>query len=201
MISIQQAATNTFAAWLTTKMAGVVVSSNWPSPDRELPNKAITVITAGARRDRAMDLSIIKQVNNGTTNVDATWLTTACVQPLQLDIWAHSNFERDDILAKLDTYLHWGEREINANSDPVGPSVLLALGDGWEAFETIADFAFADPDTDDTSDSVGRDVFRATFRGTADFNLAITRTSSRQKHINFSMFLDGDSAATTYSVP
>ncbi len=201
MVSIQQAASNTFAAWLATKMTGVVVSSRWPAPDRPMPAKAITVVTAGARRDIPFGPNILSQVNNGINQTDVVWQVAACTQPLQLDVWAHSDFERDDMLAHLDTFLRYGDGSLSGvtNADPVGPSVLLRLNDGWEDFDTIANFYFSDPDTDDTNDSVGREIYRATYRGEADFMLAIQKTSPRQLSINFSMFLDGESTPTTFS--
>ncbi len=203
-VSIQQAASNTFAAWLATKMTGVTVGSRWPSPDKALPNKAITVVTAGPRRDIPLALKQLEKTNNGALNVDVIWQVAACTQPLQLDVWAHSDFERDDILARLDTFLHYGEGSLAGvtNADPVGHSVLLALGDGWQAYDTIADFYFSDPDIDDSSETVGRDIYRATYRGDANFMLAIQKTSVRQLQINLTMFLDGDIPLTpiTYSV-
>jgi hypothetical protein len=199
-VSIQQAAANAIATFLASKMAGVSVKSRFPAPDKDLPPKAITIITAGNRRDTPIDPRILSQVNNGLTQVDAVWQIAACSQPFQLDVWAHSDFDRDAMIADLDKYLNYGERGLGVgNYDPVSSGLLLNLADGWQAYSSTADFWFAEPDTDDTSVSAGSSTYRASFRGDANFMLAIPATSPRQLIINISMFLDGDTAATTYN--
>lgn len=198
IVSIQQAANNALVAYLQPFLTDVVISSNWPSPDRDLPEKAITIITAGARRDFPLDPKQIKNTLNGSTMVDTVWQVASCVQPFQLDIWTHSNIERDDLMARLDILLRAGPVGFSTPQDPVGNSLLLPVFDGWESSSTTADFSFENYDDDDSSDSSGRNVYRSTYRGDANFMLTITKTSARQKQINFSMFLDGDTAAATY---
>lgn len=197
MISIQQAAGNTFCTWLQALMPDVKISSSWPSPDRKLPAKAITLITAGARRDMPLQRNQIKSTNVGSNQTNTVWQVAACTQPLQLDVWAHSNIVRDDILARLDTFLHYGEGSLtgNTNADPVGASVLLYVGEGWDNFDTISDFYFSDPDTDDSPEMAAQDIYRATFRGEANFMLAIAKASPRIIQNNFPIFLDGSTTS------
>ncbi len=200
-VSIQQAANNALVAYLAPLLTDVKVSSNWPSPDRDLPEKAITVITAGARRDLPLDPKQLKNTINGDTQVDTIWQVASCIQPFQIDIWTHSNIERDDLVARLDDLLHAGASALGTSvaQDPVGNSLLLPVMDGWEVSSTTADFEFDHYDDDDSSDTSGRNVFRSTYRGDANFMLTVTKTSARQKIINISMFLDGDATAITYS--
>jgi hypothetical protein len=201
IVSIQQAANNALVAYLAPLLSDVDVTSNWPSPDRELPEKAITVLTAGARRDQPLDPKQLKNTISGLTQVNTIWQVASCIQPFQIDIWTHSVIERDDLVARLDILLHAGASALGTivNQDPVGNSLLLPVLDGWEASNTTADFEFDHYDDDDSSDSSGRNIYRSTFRGDGNFMLTITKTSARQKQINLSMFLDGDTTATTYS--
>lgn len=198
-VSIQQAAANALAAFLATKMVGIPVIPQWPSPDKELPNKAITIVSSGSRRDIPIEAKLLKSTNNGLKNVDAVWQIAACTQPLQLDVWAHTDYERDQILADLDIYLNYGDRALGVGNYDIGNGLLLNLANGWEAYQSKADFAFEEPNTDDSGDSTPRRSYRATYRGNAYFQLAVPATVPRQLLINFSMFLDGDTTATTYN--
>jgi len=199
-VSVQQSAANALKTFLESKMdAAIKISARWPSPDRDLPAKAITIVTSGARRDIPIERKLLKQTNNGAKNVDSVWQLAACTQPLQLDVWTHSDFERDAILADLDVYLNYGEKGLGVGNYDMGSGLLLNLADGWEAYSSKADYAFEDDSTEDSSVSVGHVTYRATLRGNAYVMLAVPSTTPRQLLINFSMFLDGDTSATTYN--
>ncbi len=199
-VTIQQAASNSIAAFLKTKLANdVVVTSQWPSPSKALPAKAVSVITAGARRDTPIERRLLKKTNVGDTQVNSVWQIAACVQPFQLDVWAHSIFELDAIMADLDIYLNYGEKGLGSGNYDVGSGLLLNVNDGWNDYDTKADFYFGNPDEMDSSEADKVKSYRAVYRGDANFMLAIPATSARQLLINFSMFLDGDTVATTYN--
>ncbi len=190
--SIQKAAENALAAFLSSKLSGVTVIAGWPSHDKDLPQKALTVTAAGSRRDIPIERKILKQTNNGDTDVDAVWQIAACTQPFQLDIWTHSDFARDAIMADLDIYLNYGERGLGAGNYDIGNGVLLNLQDGWNAYDSKVDFFFDDPDCLDSMDGNSLKSYRATYRGDAHFMLAVPSTSPRQLLINFTQFLDGE---------
>lgn len=194
-VSIQQAACNALATFLASKMTGVTVAARWPAPDKALPRKAITVITAGSRRDTAIERKLLSSANSGDTDVDAVWQIAACTQPLQLDIWAHSDFERDAMMADLDIYLNSGETGLGVGNYEVGSGLLLSLANGWDAYDTTGDFAFDESSTDDSSDAVGVSTYRATYRGNAYVMLSVPSTTPRQLIINFTQFLDGETDA------
>ncbi len=185
-VTIQQAAANAFAAKLATYLPDVVVEPRWPASDKQKPPKSITIVMAGPRRDTPLDLRVIKQTNTGATQTTAVWQVSACVQPFQMDVWALSEVERDDVLARLDQFLHMGDTWLGSfNPMPVGVATLVAVQDGWESFNTIADFTFEEPDTDNEADTPDRAIYRATFRGDAHFKLAVTTVTARQLAINF----------------
>ncbi len=199
-VTIQQSASNALATFLKSKLSNdIEITSSWTSPDKALPAKAITIITAGARHDEPVDRRLLKSTNNGDTNVDAVWQIAACTQPYQLDVWAHSIFGLDAIMADLDIYLNYGEKGLGAGNYDVGSGLLLNLANGWDSYGTTADFYFGQPDEMDSSTADRVKSYRATYRGDAHFMLAIPATSARQLLIEFSMFLNGDTTATTYS--
>jgi hypothetical protein len=200
-VSIQQAACNSLAGYLEQILTDVVVEPRWPAPDKKKVPKAITIVTAGSRRDLPIPIRYLQPVSVPGANDDVTaiWQVAACTQPLQLDIWTESDVERDDIIARLDECLNAGESALTDvyNPDPVGHGVLLALGDGWTT--SSADFYFEAPDLEDLSDSVGRASYRATYRGDANFMLALTKTTASQKLINFKIALSATDALETFS--
>lgn len=190
-VTIQQAAANAFAAWLRTQLPTVDIESRWPSPDKKKPLQSITVVTAGRRRDTPIDLRILKKTNSGLTQVNATWQVAACIQPFQLDVWAQSDPARDDLLANLDELLHKDQASLATSfaPTPAGAGNLIAVADGWDACGTVADFVFEEPDLETTSDTAGRSLYRATFRGNAYFMLAVNSLTARQTIINFQLRL------------
>ncbi len=195
MISIQQAAINSLSAWIGSQMDDVTVLSSWPSPDFPPPNKSITILTAGPRQDESIPLRYIGQEDGNSPNTTATWQIKVCEQNLQLDIWADSDVERDDIIARLDTVLNAGEAASGIGThDPVGSGVLLAVADGFP-MGTTADFTFEGPDTEDSPESISRSEYRATIRGTAYLGLTVNAVSAKQIVINLKQKLhDGDTA-------
>lgn len=135
-------------------------------------------------------LNLVWTIPFSRKRVVTVWQIAACTQPVQLDVWADSDVERDDIMARLDTALNAGESALAGvyNPDPVGHGLLLALADGWT--NSSADFYFDAPDLDDLPDSVGRSVYRATYRGDSNFMLTLSSTTARQQVIKFRAALD-----------
>jgi hypothetical protein len=198
-VTIQQAAVNALATWLTSQLTGgVTVATRWPSPDRPLPAKAVTILLAGARTDIRLDPEILSATNLGDFQTTVVWRLMACTQPLQLDVWAQSDFERDDIMAQLDTALNAGESSLaGAYANPVGHGCLVAVADGWPA-STTADFVFNSPDIDDSPESAKRSEWRGTYRGEVHVMLSVTKVSARQVSIVFKQKLhETDTAAST----
>lgn len=192
-VTVQQAAANAFCAWLQSKLLDVVVEPQWPSPDVQKPDKSISIVTAGARQDLPIDLRIIKNTPDltpGSKLTTSVWQVAACTQGFQLDIWATSDIDRDDIKARLDQLLHADASPLGLPfSNPVGGGCLIAVQDGWQDFGTIADFSFNEVDDDISSDTQPRDIYRATYSGDAYFMLAVTAVTARQTVITFTQRL------------
>lgn len=184
MVSIQQAALNSLATWLSSNITGgVQISSRWPSPDRALPAKAITVLPAGRASDMPIERNLINQVDIAlTNNTTGTWQVRSRRQPIQIDVWALTQPDRDDLLAQLDSALNAAESPLGFDQDPAGSGLLLTIADGW--VNSFADFSFDGPDADDTPESVQRSEYRGTVTGDVYVMLTVDRVSAKQTLIN-----------------
>ncbi len=201
-VTIQQAAANAFAAYLQSKLPDVVVEPRWPAADKQKPPKSITVVTAGRRRDLPIDLRLLKKTNVGSTQTRTVWQVATCTQPFQLDVWTTKDVDRDDILARLDIWLHQDQASLTSSfsATPAGIGNLIRVADGWE--DTVADFDFEAPELEMTSDTVNRSLYRATFRGSAFLMLTVTTLTARQKAINFLLRLrETDGTLSEFPIP
>jgi len=175
-VSIEQAMTNALVGYLTTALPDIKCRSRWPDPSKNLPEKAITVVPIGRRQDDDVTGSFIRQIAVEELSPPDpkrkiyTYARSACTQPVQLDIWAVTDIDRDDIVSRVDDALSANlvTTISAANDDPVRDGPLLALGDGFSGF---SDFTFDGPMKNDTPDSASRAEFRATYTGTAAAHL------------------------------
>lgn len=199
LVSIQQASVNALALWLGSVMPDVQVLGHWPN-GAILPPKAISIVTAGQRRDTPLDSLIYASTPSGATNAVVQFQVAACYQPVQLDVWTTNYAVRDDIMARLDIFLRADASALVGayNAPPVGNGVLVAVADGW--LNTIADFVFQSADTDETGDAVQASQFRATYAGGAHVKLTVTKTTARQKLIQFQLRLNGEANPTNTQV-
>jgi hypothetical protein len=201
-VSIEQAAQNALAAWLARELEDVTVWQRWPEANVRLPARAITVLRAGSRRDEALDVvPIARQDIEGQPGRSIfTWRLRACTQPLQLDIWARTDVERDDILARLEPALNASRaRSLAALNfprpdEPVDQGLTLLLADEWSGF---AHYWFDQPAITDTPDAVQRSEYRATYRGWAAMQLTIDAPSARLARARLRLRLDGQDEPRT----
>lgn len=182
LVSVQQAAANALATWLSTQLAavdgGVVVEPRWFEADRQLPPKAISIIPAGPRSIEWLAPSLLTQTNNGATQVDTVWALGFVQQPVQLDAWAPSDVELDDLVNRLDAALNQGQMGLGlALANPAANGLQLNLADGWAP--GTADIAFDAPSIDETPSSVGETRWRATYRGQVNCLLTQAATTAR----------------------
>jgi hypothetical protein len=117
----------------------------------------------------------------------------ACTQPLQLDVWAHTDTERDDLLARLEPALNASKAKSMPSlalvgTDPVEQGIALLLSDGWEGFVS---YWFDEPQLTDTPDAVQRSEYRATYHGSAAMQLTIDAESPRLARLRLQQRLDG----------
>lgn len=202
MISLQQATGAALADWLTAQLPGVTILPQWPNPDAPFPFKSVTIDLSGSRRE--IDVQTVQQVlastNVGTNQANVRFRVAMCEQPVQLDVWAKSDPERDDILARLDIALNAGSRPVPGvyNPAPTADGLLCQLTGDWA--DSTADFIWTDIDTPDTPDSIRRAEFRATIRGSVMISLAVTKQTARQKTLIFRANLNGGAASTVTTI-
>lgn len=197
-VSIEQAAANAAVAYIRTKFTGIPINTRWPKSD--FSGKAITLITAGARRDESIQTRVLGNTPMGGNQTRALWQLAECSQPFQLDVWATTHADRTDILANLDVVLRAGFNSLPwvTLADPFQNGFFVQIGDGWsDLVSTTAHFVFENPDYDDTPDGVNRSQYRATYRGTAYMKLALPATTARITRTTLKAYLDGDTRPST----
>lgn len=194
-VSIEQAAQNALARWIARELPDVPIGERWPEANVRLPARTITVLRAGSRRDEALDPVAIKSVAvvGSPRRALYTWRMRACTQPLQLDVWAHSDVARDDLLSRLEPVLNASRARSLAplrvaQADPVEHGLALLLSDGWEGFVS---YWFDEPALTDTPDAVQRSEYRATYRGAAAMQLTLDAESPRLARMALRQRLDG----------
>jgi hypothetical protein len=209
-VSIQQAMANALVTYLGATLDDVTCRSRWPDPSKNLPEKAITVVPIGRRQDQDVTGSFIRKL--AVEELDPpdpylklyTFARSACIQPIQLDVWAIYDYDRDDIVARLDDALSANLVTTAgvANDDPVRDGVLLPLSDGFGGY---CDFTFDGPLKDDSPDAASRAEFRATYTGTAAAHLTKqitlpTLTTFKLRLVLRELFGDAEVGSDTYTL-
>lgn len=175
-VSLVQAAANALKLWLETALSpDITVFEKWPDPNTELPPKAVSILKIGKRLRMPawqIDVAKVQPIGNGPA-AQVTYQLGGIEQPMQIDVWATSDAERDDILAQLDTVLYAGiDQTLGLPGDPIRDGLLLPLLDGYEG--NNCDYWFDEPEIDDTPGAVQRSEFRAIFFGEARMSLIVT---------------------------
>ena len=191
--SVEQAANNALAAWLTTQLAsvddGVSIEPRWPDPDKTLPEKAISIITAGPRQLEFCDPKPLGPGVLSSGNLYTyQWHYAEVVQPIQLDVWCQYDVQRDDLVARLDDALNSGAAGLGqTNIDPVSGDLILALSsaDGWG--NSNANFVFGSCQLTDTADNAQQAIYRATYRGEAQVSMSVLSTVAQLTKVIFEL--------------
>lgn len=175
-VSVQQAANNALAAWLTAHLTGSpVVDARWADPTR--------ILNGGSASQRPISISVLlagkyedEYIDNIAGNAMVTTGMRLRRQPIQLDVWAAYDVDRDDLVAQLDTLLAGkagptADATTAAELGVIDHGITLTLADGYSP--TVAGFVFGVPAIVDTADSVGRSIYRATYAGFTNTVVAI----------------------------
>ena len=184
LVSVGQAAANALANWLRSQLSpDVTVIERWPEASVDLfapaapgdaPQRAVVSILAAGKRQR-LDVVIPPSLSDSVVALGGTPAMLqvtqpigAFTQPLQLDVWAKFDVDRDDVIAQLDAALTTGAvaTGASASDDPVRDGVLLPLlaADGYAGnIECWLD----EPDVSDDPEAIQRDEYRATYFGEA----------------------------------
>ncbi len=197
-VSIHQATFNALAKHLEKHLgSNTQVSRHWPDGELQLPPRMVSCIFAGARRDIPIEPQLLKVVDGTDPEITATWKLRFCEQPIQIDVWARRDVDRDDIVATLDDILNMDDGALGGwNRDGFGHGTLLKVGDGWK--DTYVDFYFDSPENMDSPDSSLRSEYRTVYSGFASFALTVDRETVKQKTLQLKLSFDeGDNYDTT----
>lgn len=181
-VSVAQAACNSLADWLRQQMdPGVVISPIWVETSGQLPQKMISIVKVGKRSGldvlpaRYSETTV--QVSPTVAQVAMTW--GSYTQPVQLDVWAKYDADRDDMIAQLDEVLTGGADKTGAypagaTDDPVRDGLLLPMR-ALDGFGGNVDFWFDEVEIYDSAESAARSEYRATYFGEARGVLTILK--------------------------
>lgn len=181
-VSVIQAACNALAAWLVASLTNdIVVFTRWPEANVKLPAKAVSIIKTGKRqRLDIRQTTVADRKNLSATTACITFQIGAVTQTVQLDVWAATDVDRDDIIAQLDDALTAGQAATGAGTSgmPVRDGVLVPML-AEDSFTGNAEFVFDEPEMPDTPDSIQRAEFRAMYTGEVRCGLTTKRTTNR----------------------
>src|SRR5690348_16961814 len=129
-VTVEQAAQNALRTWVASKLPDVSVSSRWPDASRPLPEKAVSILRVGNRRDELLDPRIVGTEDihaalsprvSPTLAVDLT-TTLAALVAAQASYVAHA----------ASTSVHQAADTVNLVTQPVPfdlPSGILAANE------------------------------------------------------------------------
>lgn len=194
-ITVQQAAIDALAAYLSTALAdtGATVHGYWPDPETPLA-QAVTVIPAGKSEDELLQPVVVSQ----RAGVDPAhpifrWRVLERTQPLQLDVWTTSDVDRQTVLAALDSAIH--AKHLSGWGPMPGP--VLELGGDWTG---RADFVFDGVSCPQGPESVQQREFRATIMGETRVALYVDAASAKMATIKLQQILSPSTAVETTTV-
>lgn len=225
LVSIQQAAANAFADYLSNALNNpkvypkpnwkdpVVVEPRWPDA-KKLPARAITISFAGPRTNGSDPVlgwwhyssKVVPQPPGLPAGVVMwRWLVGWYEQPVQMDVWTLADVDRDDLIARLDVALHSGPGELSPDQpgghDPIVDYLVVPLRqeDGWPG--AFCDVYFADdgPTLIDTPVNAQQSLYRATWRGTLETLLTIDAPDPAIAKIKMTQWLQ--ESGTTFNGP
>lgn len=197
--TIQQSALESLADYLRERFNREIpeegdlktqVFPRWVEPDTALPARAVSIIMRGPRKREPVQgrQKIVNQIPDpeNTALQIYTFEVQVVQQPIQLDVWGEADEDRDDIIDRLDEYLHAGQKETLGDTTSLGvgafsgrdltrDGVLLAMPEPWTTPDrtAFADFTFDDDYAFDAAGSVNEESYRATLMGEAGVSLTV----------------------------
>lgn len=208
IVSVQMAAALALHDYLQAQFNDNTIgfSTQWPATDKALfttpITRRVTILLAGPRKETFVEPYMVGVAVPGAfPNQIYTYAVGMVEQPLQLDVWAGFDADRDDIMARLDQALHQGVLVTlgvlpagAVSADPFRDGVLLPLANGWTG---TTDCVFDSMQVFDTPDAAQQNEFRGTGRGYAEMMLTMQATSARLAAIKFKQRLAEGAIPTT----
>lgn len=152
---------------LSTDMRSVI-NDHLPAGAHTTPDEENT-ITAPVATDlpslRTLTIAITNALNKHYVARLYTWRVGEIEHGLQLDVWAHYEAVRDEMLAQIVPLINAAPSASAGFSydDPVRNGTIVPLGDGWEG--NYADFEFDSPRREQTGATEKQGEYRAMYSG------------------------------------
>lgn len=155
-----------------------------PSTVYHSVSDSLNTLTSATAQDLpslvARSAEIRQKINGHFGAAIIEWAIRSAELPIQLDFWATSRVELDDLIARVYPLL-----DIDGTADQLdrGPrtGLLLTLSDGHNG---VVDVTFDPPYRMASESPAGRSEFRATSSGLAYFNVTIKAQTARMAVIN-----------------
>lgn len=202
MKPVEQAACDALRLFLAGEFPGVPIIGRWPAADKPLPDRTISIVRVGQRKEFEIDKAMTNVTPIPNTNTVTTrWRVKAITQGVQLDVWSTDGAARDDMQGQLDVSLNKGTRYtidpsiegLSRSTVRDGPLVAFDPASGHQGF---ADFTFDGVLITDTPDAIANDEFRATYQGELSAILELTTTDPLMLRVLLQQHLTPNSDAT-----
>jgi hypothetical protein len=181
--------TNMQAAW-----PNLVVTENWPNPQKAFPPQALTVLAPVAGQVIEYHQPVVWQVNSPAGASGTILYSYGKMEiPLELDVWAQFESVRDDLASTLLPLL-------NQNPDitlATGANASLALAPGLVLFiptysNVTAEYRFDPvPNAIETSEGATVSDWRYIWRGNATIYLMQSETQPLMKDVTILLGANG----------
>lgn len=168
----------------------VVVRDEWPAPGDNQPPRCISILQAGKRQDTFTmnEPEVVKSSELPNAQGEFTWDIKAFLQPVQLDVWAKFDAQRDELLDVLDRFLNMGPLFTLGSGDITRDGPLLAL-DPATGHEGKVDYTFDGARNIDGEDSSQQYQYRALVAGECEGVLTFTAKTARLAVVKLKMAL------------
>ena len=170
--TIQQACANALGRWFALRIADIHVSDKWPESSVPLQNRTVSILLAHGVEDELFDAKCLGKVSDGPPLI-FRWQVRCRRQPLQVDVWACTRPDVDDIAACIDDVVNIGTAEslgLGSQGDQVSGALVLDLEDGWSG---RAQFVFDPAEFMPSETRAQQREFRAMVSGFADMMLTV----------------------------
>jgi hypothetical protein len=169
----------TLANEFTPVLRAHLTAAAHENPDGSTALAGLAAVSAGdATAFRARVVTLVNALNAHYVARIFQWTVATCKQPLQMDLWAGYDTERDALRTLLEPLLRQNTVATTNGlpDDPVQNSCLVELGDGWIG---TADFVLDSPTVIDTPESARRREYRLNYTGTCYLTLDVLAQSPR----------------------
>lgn len=186
-VAVRLALANYLRTNLSASWPSLLVSENWPTPQRKFSGQALTVLAPSSGQRTEYHNPVVWSVTpTSGVNADILYSYGKLTIPLQLDAWAQYESIRDDLAASVTPLVN---QSAEVTLGTAGNQATLAQAPGLVIpvptyFGVTAEFRFEPaPSPQENSDSAMTAEWRATWAGEALIYLMQKETKPMMKTI------------------